>query len=79
MWEREERLEKTPHNKKHSPLLFHTQRILTLCTARLADVARLWSSGDLAAAGLDARAVQRLVCALFEDTPTRRSTLAAIK
>ena len=55
------------------------QRILTLCTARLADVGRLWASGDLGSAGLDAAAVRRLVTALFEDTPSRRATLAAIK
>lgn len=61
------------------PTTHTTQRILTLCTARLADVGRLWSTGDLAAAGLDAQAVRRLVTALFEDTPSRRATLAAIK
>jgi hypothetical protein len=56
-----------------------SQRILTLCTARLADAAALWSSGDLAAAGLDAASVRGLVTALFEDTLSRRSTLGGIK
>jgi hypothetical protein len=44
----------------------------------LADVAPLWATGELRAAGLDARAVRTLVGALFEDTPARRAALTSI-
>ncbi len=53
--------------------------VLSVLEARLAEIAARWADGSLAAAGLSARDVGRLVGALFEETEPRAELLSRLE
>ncbi len=62
-----------------TPGLRKLRAVLLVLEARLADIVRMWEMGQLAKAGLSRAEVERLVCALFEDTDFRAQCLQRIR